>query len=471
MTLGKWRKQHKWFGIAVCAFLVMFTVSGIILNHRGLFADIEISRKYLPSRYTYRDWNGGLVRGSIQAGQDSLLLYGANGIWLYDQKSRQTKDFNAGLPAPADYRNIRRIASRHDGRLIAAATTGVYILEDGKWKELLTLPEKITDVETHGDSTVVMGRSSLFVDSGDGVFREMQLRPSPDADGKVTLFKTVWNLHNGELFGTAGKIIVDLIGLLFVFLCITGIIIWLAKPGKLKAKNIVWHNATGKYTIILTLLIAVTGFCLRPPLMIPLALTKTPAIPGTSLDTDNVWHDRLRAIRFDEAGGDWLISTSEGFFSLPELTSIPTRLTGTPPVSVMGINVWEKDADGEWLCGSFSGMFRWNRENGTATDYFTGEAASDKPGPPIGKRAIAGFCTDAEGNVSIVDYYDGTDTVRQPDGFADLPMSLWNVALEVHSGRFYIGSVATYVFIFIFGAAIIWCLISGYKIRVRRNLR
>ncbi len=32
-----------------------------------------------------------------------------------------------------------------------------------------------------------------------------------------------------------------------------------------------------------------------------------------------------------------------------------------------------------------------------------------------------------------------------------LPMSLWNVALEAHSGRIFIGSIATYIFIFVMG--------------------
>lgn len=74
-------------------FMLLFCVSGILLNHRSLVKNVNVSRKYLPSRYEYHDWNGGLLRGttdighlprSVSAGAaDScrhLLIYGSGGI-------------------------------------------------------------------------------------------------------------------------------------------------------------------------------------------------------------------------------------------------------------------------------------------------------------------------------------------------------------------------------------------------------
>ena len=54
-----------------------------------------------------------------------------------------------------------------------------------------------------------------------------------------------------------------------------------------------------------------TGWALRPPLMILLATNSTKPLPGTTLDNDNPWNDKLRMIRYDEQAHDWLISTSE----------------------------------------------------------------------------------------------------------------------------------------------------------------
>ena len=61
MKRATWRKHHKWLGIALSLFLLMFCLSGIVLNHRGLVHDIDISRKWLPDRYEYARWNGGLM--------------------------------------------------------------------------------------------------------------------------------------------------------------------------------------------------------------------------------------------------------------------------------------------------------------------------------------------------------------------------------------------------------------------------
>lgn len=53
----------------------------------------------------------------------------------------------------------------------------------------------------------------------------------------------------------------------------------------------------------------------------------------------------------------------------------------------------------------------------------------------------------------------------RPGELSTQPMSLWNFALEVHSGRVFIGSVATYVFVFLVGGGCVWCLWTGYRVR------
>lgn len=205
--------------------------------------------------------------------------------------------------------------------------------------------------------------------------------------------------------------------------------------------------------------------------MIPLALTKIPAISGTVLDNDNPWHDKLRMIRYDKDCRDWLLSTSEGFYSLENLESTPVRIGQTPPVSVMGLNVFQKNDAGQWLCGSFSGMFVWDRLKNTVIDNFTHEPVADIAGPPFGKQAISGYISDFNDSAFVVEYYRGTDAITQPKKMNTLPMSLWNFALEVHSGRIYIGIAATYVFVFFAGICALWCLWSGWKISKQEKTR
>lgn len=488
MKKGTWRKQHKWLGIGMSFFMLMFCVSGILLNHRSLIKSVNVSRKYLPSRYEFQNWNGGLLRGTLDLGENlmedsmgyvdschQLLLYGNGGIWLTDSKASYFKDFNEGLPEGADYRQIKNVIRLDHGEIFAVSPFGLYRYGvHDTWHEVkmpLEDDEKLTDMTSHGDTLVVLSRSFAYTSLPPyQTFSRIQLNAPKDYDGKVTAFRTVWLLHSGELFGVVGKVVVDAIAIILVLLCVTGFIFWRRPKRKVLLKHSLHlHDKIGRYTIILTLLVALTGWCLRPPVMITLVLNKIPALPGTTLRSENPWNDKLRMVRYDEACQDWLLSTSEGFYSLNLKKGTVKTVSSAPPVSVMGLNVLQKDTKSRWLCGSFSGLFVWDRQQGTATDYFTGEPAPKKAGAPFGKKAIVGMSQDFSVPV-IAEYYEGTNFAPQPASMNQLPMSLWNVALEVHSGRLFIGSIATYIFIFVMGILALWCLWSGYRIKLKNKI-
>ena len=494
-----WKKHHKWLGLTFCFFMLMFCLSGIVLNHRSLVAEVNISRGCLPSDYHYKNWNNGLLRGTLPyAGGDgaqSVLLYGNGGIWQTDSLGSSFTDFNGGLPAGADYRNIRAMVQMPTGELFAAAPFGLYRREGtggktggGVWTEV-TLPledgERLSDLTSKGELLMVAGRERLYTAMPPyRTFRVHQLKAPAGYDGKVSLFRTVWMLHSGDLWGTAGKVLMDGVALILIILCLTGVLYWLlpryirrikkagrdtAQSVRLLKSSLNWHDKLGRTTIVLTLFVTLTGWCLRPPVLIALVQGKVPAVPGTSLSSPNPWHDKLRMIRYDEAGGDWLLSTSEGFYTLKTPDAVPVEVKHAPPVSVMGLNVWQRDGQGRWLCGSFSGMFAWDRQRGTATDYFTGEPASEKAGAPFGKKAVAGYSSDFK-RECVAEYYTGTDFAPMPGELAELPMSLWNLCLEVHTGRIYtILGQGTLIYIFFAGLAAVWCLWTGYVIRRRRK--
>lgn len=226
-----------------------------------------------------------------------------------------------------------------------------------------------------------------------------------------------------------------------------------------------WHNRLGRYTILALLFISLTGFALRPPLLIALAQTYIPSIPGTTLDSDNPWADKLRALRWDDVNNDWLLSTSEGFYSLKQLESKPKREISAPAVSVMGINVLQRVRSGrEWIVGSFAGLYRWNRLTGIVTDYVTGQPAPTKAGSPFGKMAVSGFSSDFTKDV-VCTYYEGTSSMPQPEWMSGLPISVWQLALEIHTGRIFtlLGPI-TILYVFIIGLLTFFILWSGWKI-------
>lgn len=194
----------------------------------------------------------------------------------------------------------------------------------------------------------------------------------------------------------------------------------------------------------LTLLLSVTGMCLRPPLMIPFVLVNTRPVPGSTLDSDNPWHDKLRSIRWDASRNVWLLSSSMGFYRINDLQLPPVKLKQTPPVSPMGVNVFHPQSPDEWLIGSFSGLFVWNPSTGTVLDYYTGQPPAAVHGRPLGGSLVNGFTDDLVTREVIFEYDNGARNKENnlvlpamPDLIKQQPMSLWNFCLELHVGRCY----------------------------------
>lgn len=523
-----WKKYHRWFGLVLSVFMLVFCVSGIILNHRQLFAGCEVSRSLMPSAYHIKNFNNGIIKGSIKINHrisktpsDSVLAYGYGGVWLTDAEMKTWKDFNQGLPENVDGRNIRNMVQTKNGEIWCAAMMDVYRFDGKEWKKfpLADNEERIADITLTKDSTsiIAMTRSAVYEISGKktdaanektNVTRKIIGQPEGFVP-EVTLFKTVWNLHSGAFFGLAGRLVVDAIAIILIILSLTGIVLFILpyrirkqkrlltnelqkdklKENKLDSAeikermkvlgkqmvfNAKWHNKLGYTTIILTLWLSITGMCLRPPLMIPLAMNKT----TEKVKDGNVWHDKLRAIRWDAAEGNWLVSTSEGFLRVDEhFQHKPILLNKekAPKVSPMGVNVFESDGKGGWLIGSFSGMFRWNPEKNLIVDYFTGKANQGKSMIPISSSLVSGYSKDFFGGKEVIfDYSKGAslgETASTPELLSATPMSLWNVALELHVGRCYspfLGPLSD-LFVFISGLLITLVLFSGYIILHRRK--
>lgn len=532
-----WKKYHRWLGLVLSVFMLVFCVSGIILNHREAFSGCEVSRKWLPASYHIKNFNNGVVKGTVvkksaahslsSENCDSVLAYGCAGVFLTDSRLSTWQDFNAGLPESIDERNVRHVVKAKDGSLWCAALRDVYRYDENshRWKkvELPGNEKRIMDVALAKDSMTVVAltRSRLFTivpfvqygeivkigKSSSETYRvESKIIPAPKKyEPKTTLFKLVWHLHSGEFFGLPGKLVVDAIALVLIVLSITGILLFILPYGirrakKLAAKarmkrlgkqfawNMKWHNKIGYVTIVLTLWIAITGMCLRPPLMVPLVLSKLPQAVG---EDGNVWQDKLRAIRWDAVQGDWLVSTSEGFLRVDEdFSQAPKMLPDDecPKLSPMGVTVWESDGKGGWIVGSFRGIYRWNPVNHSLNqilDYFTNEPCVETSMIPISDNLICGYSEDLfDREPMVFDFAKGVEDAKgqvinildEKDAMSDLicetaPMSLWNVALELHVGRCYspfLGPLSD-LFVFLSGLLITLVLLSGYIISHRRR--
>ena len=126
IMLRFFKKYHKWLGLIFALFLIIYSLSGIVLNHRDLLSGVDVSRKLMPKSYTYNNWNLGALRGSEQIGNDSILLYGNMGIWLADGELNNLRDFANGLPEGMDNRKVFKVYKSHKGNIYLASLRGAY---------------------------------------------------------------------------------------------------------------------------------------------------------------------------------------------------------------------------------------------------------------------------------------------------------------------------------------------------------
>lgn len=486
------RKFHKWPGIIIAVFAIHFAFSGMIMNHRSLFSGVDVSRKWIPRSYEYQNWNQAAVRGGFSIGEDSLLFFGNIGTWI--KTNDGFTDYNQGFPRGIDNRKINQLISFKDN-LIAATQFGLFQRSktDNEWRSILT-PEsgqRLVDLFVRHDTLIILSRNDLMKTSDLKHFETITL-PAPEGYTKSTgLFNTLWELHSGELFGTVGKLLVDLLGFVTILLTVTGLLHFFfpklirrkkritGAAGNLPATfrlNLRWHNVVG-YIFVLFLVINTTaGIFLRPPLLIPIVNSKVGIIPGSHLDNDNPWNDKLRKGTWNERLGIYIFSTSEGFYAADaNLVKPMIRFYSQPPVSLMGCNVLQQVDSTKYLIGSFSGMYTWDALNGEVSDFFSGNGyhAPDGMSRPVSDHMISGYMKDHRNNQWIFDYNKGIEAINNTTAWempahvkAKSPISLWNLSLEIHTGRILEPFIGMFYLLYIpvAGLCVIMVLVSGFLV-------
>ena len=494
--LRKLRKFHKWPGIVITLFVILFSLSGILMNHRELISSIDIKRSLLPTEYSYENWNKGAVKSVFRLSGDSTLVYGNIGVWLSTDHCQTFQDWNTGFPKGSDNRKVNKILKTPNGKLFAGTYFGLFQYSHSahRWikTELPVSEERITDLILKQNELLVQTRSFLLK-SSDGVSFYPLVIPAPEGyDGKASLFKTLWLLHSGEIWGSVGKLIVDLFGLVILLISFTGLLHFIF-PGWLKRRrerkkdnsklasarnfNLKWHNRLGWIFIPFLIFVSITGMFLRPPLLIAIGNATVSPIPGTILSSPNPWYDKLRRVLYDEQQHIFMFSTYDGIFFTDENLKEPMRrLPGEPPVSVMGCNVLEKKGESTYLIGSFNGLFLWEPLTGQVFDYLSGSPyqAPQVAGPPVSKDMIDGWFSDSSGKEFYFDYNHGVLPIRNTTSFGAMsaeiiqesPISLWNLSLEIHTGRIFEPILGIFYILYVplAGLCILIVLISGFFI-------
>ena len=487
------KKYHKWISVVFTLFIVLFSISGIILNHRELLSGVDVSRNLLPAQYEYKNWNNAAVKSTLKLNNDSILIYGNIGIWLTDSIHNGFSDFNNGFPIGIDNRKIDKLFRTNKNELLAGTLFGLYkySFSEKKWNKInLPIHEKrIVDIIQKQDTIMVLSRSHLLKTTNISDFEIITLPNPENYDNKVGLFKTLWVIHSGEIYGEAGKILVDLVGLIFAFLSISGLTVFFnrikvkkpqisvnQKVKKLKTNKwfLKWHNKLGWIMLVFLLITASTGIFLRPPFLIAIANAKVNKIPFSELDTDNAWFDQLRRILYDTENNRFLIATSEAlYYSDDNFQSELKKFNYQPPISVMGVNVFRKFAPNTYLIGSFEGLFLWNSETGEVFDYIKKEVYKrpKRKSRPIGEFMVTAYSNDFYNSEIFFDYNFGAQSSginfkSMPEKIASQSISLWETALEIHTGRIFQFILGDFYILIVplTGLSLLFILISGFVV-------
>ena len=495
--MKKWKWIHRWFSIVLGIILIFWAISGILLNHRDLISNIQISRDYLPASYRIHNWNNATVRSAYRVNDTSVIIYGNIGIWVCDPEFNHFEPFMEGLPKGIDPVRTMKVVGTESGKLFAATQSGLYERNGltGTWKQidLQSHDSRVMDLYLKSDSLIALSRSNVYIIKNfddDKTVKSIQLKSSTTDDGKAGLFRTLWVIHSGELLGMAGKLMVDFLALALVFLIITGYIYFFF-PGWIKRRkrkslmvekqqivtkfSIKWHNKAGLWLGGFLIITVFTGMFLRPPMLIMIANARVAKIPFSILDDPNSWHDKLRVIAYDSAQSQWLLGTNEGIYTIDnQFSESPKILENLPPLSVMGINVFEALSDGYFLVGSFNGLFLWHPERGEIIDFISGQTPVKKShtGSPIGEHLISGLIRMGD-KFLIFDYNKGliTNNLPMPDKIRATPMPLWNFALEVHTARIFEPFIGAFYLLIIplLGLMTLLILVSGFIIYLRKG--
>lgn len=509
------RWVHKWGGLFFTLFLIIFALSGIVLNHRVALSEVDVPRSVLPPEYRMEHWNLGAVKGTLRVSSDSILLYGENGLWLTDSSRACFSRFERGMRSGADNRLVANVVRTHSGQLFAVTTFDAYQWNHStqSWQRLterFAPSDRMTDAAVKGDTLVLQSRSELFLATAPYThFERIHLKAPTNAPlGRFT-FRTLWMLHSGELFGAWAQYFVDFLGVILIVLCLTGVVLaFFPKLLKRQRKrqpegksvlrrvfkfSLQLHNKLGVYLLAFLLLLTVTGMFLRPPLLVAIARHRHQPLALTHEHNPNPWWDNLRMIRYDRHHHRWLLQTPFGFFTTSNLHSAPTKLDHEPPVGFMGTNVLQQEDADHWIAGSFSGLYRWNARTGESWNLYTGQryVAPKHQGIPDFTYSVSGYSTDLGARPVVFDYnrgaeyalggakkaatdddeqefvcYERADFSVMPEQVQDGRLSLWRVALETHTGRIYtfLPNIVIQLFIFLSGTFLLTVLISGFII-------
>jgi len=219
------RRLHRVTGLLVALFLLVISATGIVLNHAER---LDLDSVYIP-------------------GKLAKLYFGrAEKILGYFENDKHFYLLSEDLYI--DAANVRYCGATLDG--VESFDQGYLVLCDGSllwldqdinivdWLTVgVGVPQGLVGMGKLEDRVVVSdGKSHYLVDPDllkfipvEGEFQVSKRVAIPDEKlmhDSISWHQFVLDFHSGQLFGGLGKLVSDIVAVLFILMAVTGLIIW-----------------------------------------------------------------------------------------------------------------------------------------------------------------------------------------------------------------------------------------------------
>jgi len=479
---------HLWLGLIFAPLLVMLALSGIGLNHPQWVQSLSLPLGWMPDNYAYQNWNRGLVEALVADNQGGFYATGKEGVW-HLQGETATQLHNPLQSSAWQRMGYSLYLDPHSQQLLNGARDGLYSLDlqSGSWQQ-------VAGSQGQRFVSVVASPLGLFAASRQGLYRldflESGYRLTPlavtlaDNGGQSPLFRFIFQLHSGELFGKLGVFIMDATAGLLIFLSLTALYLflfprlvkrkWLGREQRIRGgKGFRWmlkhHNQLGLIIALVLLISGLTGMVMRPPGLILISSATSP-IKLKDLHSSPLRHIIEKA-QWDSASQRLMLLTSGGLYlGQPEAEAVFQPAPLPVPVHAMGATLFEPAGD-SFLIGSFSGIYRWQPQTGAINSLAldTGRARM------MPKAAV----TTADG-LAVFDFYTGLNqAAEQRVSLPEMPesvnekaeISLWHMLFELHNMRIFQAFIGPFYLLLVVlsGLSLVIISISGVYDYFRRG--
>lgn len=450
---------HKYFGVAIGFILIYMSISGILLNHPNITGKINTPSFLLPSNMKIKNWSRGAILDGVRVGNDDILFGGKLGILKYNPRKNEIYDDNEGIPKSIYKHKVNVfLKDSKEKTIYAGLSSGLYHrgFDSDTWSPVLDIAEDVRAIFKIKDQVVVITQGKAFIQRN-GRFREADFTMEDEKTNTMSLIKYVFDLHNGKVLGLPGRLVMDIAGLFLIFFSVGGIFmtffpsfkkIFRISPsgfwGVLLKFSYKHHIKWCLIIFVPIIIIALTGFFMRPPFVMLLAGKKINTKFHIHHPEADSWNNSIQYITIDSDRETILVFSGgklyEGKWDFSERFK---RIFKRLPLHPMGPTYFEYLGGGKYLIGSFSGLFIWNRLEGKFYEYFSNELVEKFSIRKTGPYQINGGMRIGN-NFLVLDYHEGILDSSTGKPFLIMPehfkeksvFSLWHYLFEIHNGRF-----------------------------------